>query len=184
MLNFLGVVADGKGVPATPRKANHMKRSIRVLGTAAVAAIGLLASTTAAYADTTFDTGMVTVEAQTRAVRLDVGGIAVVSLNKVSDPGVQVRVTVAEGSNPAVSTVHAAGENGCSAEDNLAMGTLNRSVTVQGGPWANIYVKAKFTTTTPLGLSVTHVLEPLGPAGLTVSGVALVTGVPVNICVA
>ena len=161
-----------------------MKRSIRVLGTAAVAAIGLLGSTSAAYADTTFDTGMVTVEAQTRAVRIDVGGIAVVSVNKVSNPGVQVRVTVAEGSNPIVSAVYAPGENGCSAEDNVARGTLNRSITVQGGPWANVYVKAQFTTTTPIGLSTTTVLEPLGPTGLTVSGVTLVTGVPINICVA
>ncbi|HET7722525.1 MAG TPA: hypothetical protein VFK43_21350 [Acidimicrobiales bacterium] len=163
-----------------------MKRSFRVLGTAAIAAIGLLGSTSAAYADTMFDTGMVTVEAQTRAVRVDVGGIAIVSVNKVSDPGVQVRVTVAEGSSPVVSTVYAAGENNCSAEDNVAMGTLNRSITVQGGPWAwaNIYVKAQFTTTTPIGVSTTHVLEPLGPAGMTVDGVILVTGVPVNICVA
>lgn len=161
-----------------------MKRSLRVLGTAAVAAIGLLASSGAAYADTVLDTGMVTVVAQTRAVRVDVGGIAVVSLNKVSNPGVQVRVTVAEGSNPIVSAVYAPGENGCSAEDNVAMGTLNRSITVQGGPWANIYVKAQFTTTTPLGLSTTTVLEPLGPAGMTVSGVTVVTGVPINICVA
>ncbi|HVL04813.1 MAG TPA: hypothetical protein VM388_02425 [Acidimicrobiales bacterium] len=161
-----------------------MKRSFRVLGTAAVAAIGLLTSGGAAHADTVLDTGMVTVEAQTRAVRLDVGGITVVSVNKVSNPGVQVRVTVAEGSNPVVSTVYAAGENGCSAEDNVAMGTLNRSITVQGGPWANIYVKAQFTSTTPIGLSTTHVLEPLGPTGLTVNGVTLVTGVPINICVA
>ena len=163
-----------------------MKRSFRVLGTAAVAAIGLLTSSGAAYADTVLDTGMVTVVAQTRAVRLDVGGITVVSVNKVSNPGVQVRVTVAEGSNPIVSAVYAPGENGCSAEDNVAMGTLNRSITVQGGPWAwaNIYVKAQFTTTTPIGVSTTHVLEPLGPAGMTVDGVILVTGVPVSICVA
>jgi hypothetical protein len=186
MLNSAPTIADEKGVPATPRKAKQMKRSIRVLGTAALAAIGLLASSSTAYADTTFDTGMVTVEAQTRAVRVDVGGIAVVSVNKVSNPGVQVQVTLTEGSAPVVSAVYAAGENGCSAEDNVAMGTLNRSITVQGGPWASatIYVKAKFTTTTPIGLSTTHVLEPLGPAGLTVSGVTLVTGVPVNICVA
>lgn len=163
-----------------------MKRSFRVLGTAAVAAIGLLASTSTAHADTTFDTGMVTVEAQTRAVRVDVGGLAVVSVNKVSDPGVQVRVNMTEGISPVVSTVHAPGENGCSAEDNVAMGTLNRSITVQGGPWATatIYVKVKFTTTTPIGVSTTHVLEPLGPSGVTVNGVVLVTGVPVNICVA
>ncbi|MDQ4088738.1 MAG: hypothetical protein M3163_00285, partial [Actinomycetota bacterium] len=64
-----------------------MKRSIRVLGTAAVAAIGLLASSGSAYADTTFDTGMVTVMAETRAVKVDVGGITVVSVNKVSNPG-------------------------------------------------------------------------------------------------
>jgi hypothetical protein len=162
-----------------------MKRSIRVLGTAAVAAIGLLASTSTAHADTTFDTGMVTVEAQTRAVRLDVGGIAVVSVNKVSDPGVQVRVVLAEGNAPVVSAVHAPGENNCSAEDDPAMGTLNRSIlVVGGGPWANIYVKVKYTTTTPIGVSVNHVWEPLGPAGLTVSGVTLATGVPINICVA
>jgi hypothetical protein len=165
-------------------KGKLMKRSLRVLGTVAVAAIGLLASSGAAYADTVLDTGMVTVMAQTRAVRVDVGGVAVVSVDKVSDPGVQVRVTVGEGSNPVVSSVYAAGENGCSAEDNVAMGTLNRSITVQGGPWANIYVKAQFTTTTTLGLSATHVVEPLGPAGLTVNGITLVAGVPVNICVA
>ena len=161
-----------------------MKRSIRVLGTAAVAAIGLLASSSSAYADTTFDTGMVTVEAQTRAVKIDVAGITVVSVNKVSNPGVQVRVTVAEGSAPVAATVFAPGENGCSAADDPAMGTLNRSITVQGGPWANIYVKAQFTSTTPIGLSTTHVLEPLGPDGLTVSGLGMVVGVPVNICVA
>ena len=161
-----------------------MKRRTCLIGSAAVAAIALVSAGGSAYADTTFDTGMVTVVAQTRAVRVDVGGLAVVSLNKVSDPGVQVRVTVAEGSNPVVSTFFAPGENGCSAADDPARGTLNRSVAVQGGPWANVYVKAQYTTTTPIGLSTTHVVEPLGPAGLTVSGVTLVTGVPVNICVA
>ncbi|MDQ4089414.1 MAG: hypothetical protein M3163_03810 [Actinomycetota bacterium] len=161
-----------------------MKRSIRVLGTAAVAAIGLLASSSSAHADTTFDTGMVTVMAETRAVKVDVGGITVVSVNKVSNPGVQVRVTLGEGSQPVASTVFAPGENGCSAVDDPSKGTLNRSITVQGGPWANVYVKAQFTTTTPIGLSSTTVLEPLGAAGLTVTGVTLVTGVPVNICVA
>ena len=161
-----------------------MKRSIRVLGTAAVAAIGLLASGSSAYADTTFDSGMVTVEAQTRAVKIDVAGITVVSVNKVSDPGVQVRVTAGEGSQPVVTAVHAPGENGCSAADDPAMGTLNRSVAVQGGPWANVYVKAQYTSTTPVGVSVTHVVEPLGPGGLTVAAPALVAGVPVSVCVA
>jgi hypothetical protein len=161
-----------------------MNRSFRVLGTAAVAAIGLLASSGSAYADTTFDTGMVTVMAETRAVKVDVGGVTVVSVNKVSNPGVQVRVTVGEGSEPVVSKVHAPGENGCSAVDDPTKGTLNRSITVQGGPWANIYVKAQYTTTTPIGMSLNSVLEPLGPGGLTVAGPGLIVGVPVSLCVA
>lgn len=161
-----------------------MKRSLRVFGTAAVAAIGLLASSGAAYADTVLDTGMVTAVAQTRAVRVDVGGIAVVSLNKVSDPGVQVRVTLGEGSQPVGFTMYAPGENNCSAVDDPARGTLNRTVTVQGGPWANVYVKAQFTTTTPLGVSATHVIEPFGSAGVTYTGLPLILGVPVSICVA
>ena len=93
-------------------------------------------------------------------------------------------MTVGEGSQPVVSTVHAPGENGCSAVDDPSKGTLNRSVTVQGGPWANVYVKAQYTSTTPIGVSVTHVVEPLGPGGLTVAAPALVAGVPVSVCVA
>ena len=178
-------MADGRGVPATPTKGKlRMKRRIRLLGTAAVAAIGLLASSSSAYADTVVDTGMVTVMAETRAIRVDVGGVAVVSLNKVSDPGVQVRVTLGEGSEPVGFTIHAPGQNNCSAVDDPAKGTLNRTVTVQGGPWANVYVKAQFTTTTPLGISTTHVIEPFGSAGMTYTGVPLILGVPVAICVA
>lgn len=161
-----------------------MNRRTRVFGTAAIAAIGLLASNGAAYADTTFDTGMVTVVAQTRAVKLDVAGVTVLSVNKVSDPGVQLRVTVGEGSQPVVSTVHAPGENGCSAVDDPSKGTLNRGIMVQGGPSANIYAKAQYTSTTPLGISIVRVFEPLGPAGLTVDGPGLIVGVPVDICVA
>ena len=161
-----------------------MIRRIRVLSTAAAAAISLLASSGTARAATVLDTGMVTVVGQPRAVKLEVGGATVLSVNRVSDPGVQVRVTVGEGSQPVVSVVHAPGENGCSAVDAPSKGTLNRSITVQGGPWANIYVKAQYTSTTPVGVSVTHVLEPLGPGGLTVAAPALVVGVPVSICVA
>ena len=155
-----------------------------VIGSAAIAAIALLSSSGTAYAATTFDTGMVTVVAATKAVRLDVGGLAVVSVNKVSNPGVQVRVTVDEGTPPVVSTTHAAGENGCSAADNPAGGTLNRTIAVHGGPSATVYVKVQYTTTTPLGLSVTHVLEPLGPFGLPVAVPAVGVGVPVSVCVA
>lgn len=161
-----------------------MNRRIRVLATAAGAAVSLLASGGTAYADTVFDTGMVTVMAQTRAVKVDVGGITVVSVDKVSDPGVQVRVTVGEGSQPVVTAVHGPGQNGCSAVDDPSKGTLNRSITVQGGPWANVYVKAQYTSTTPVGVSVTHVVEPLGPGGLTVAAPGLVAGVPVSVCVA
>jgi hypothetical protein len=161
-----------------------MNRRIRLLGTAAIATIGMLAFSGNAYADTVLDTGMVTVVSQTRAIRVDVGGIAVVSLNKVSDPGVQVRVTLGDGSQPVGFTMYAPGENNCSAVDNPAMGTLNRTVTVQGGPWANVYVKAQFTTTTPLGISATHVIEPFGPGGMTYTGLPLILGVPVSVCVA
>ena len=161
-----------------------MNRLNRVLTTAAAAVVSLLASTGTAYADTVLDTGMVSVMAETRAVKVGVGGTTVVSVDKVSNPGVQVRVTVGEGSQPVVSTVHAPGENGCSAVDDPSKGTLNRSVTVQGGPWANIYVKAQYTSTTPLGVSVTHVVEPLGPGGLAVDAQGLVVGVPVSVCVA
>jgi hypothetical protein len=181
-------MADGRGVPATARKATQMKRSIRVLGTAAVAAIGLLASTNSAHAGTTtFDSGMVTVMAETRALRVDVGGSVVVSVNKVSNPGVQVVVTASEGTAPVSFVVHAPGENGCSAADDLTKGTLNRTLIVQSGDmwaWASIYLKAQYTTTTPIGVSTTHIVEPLGPAGVTVSGTGLVAGVPVGICVA
>jgi hypothetical protein len=161
-----------------------MNRRIRVIGTVAVAAIGLLSSSGAAYADTVFDTGMVTVMAQTRAVKVDVGGMTVVSLNKVSDPGVEVKVTLGDGSDPVVSSVHAAGENGCSATDDPSKGTLNRTITVQGGPWAIVYVKAQYTSTTPIGVSTTYVMEPLGPTGMTVAAPGLIVGLPVDICVA
>ncbi len=161
-----------------------MNRRIRVLGTAAIATIGMLFSSGAAYADTVFDTGMVTVMAETRAIKVDVGGITVVSLNKVSNPGVQVRVTVGEGSEPVVSTIHAPGENGCSAVDDPTKATLNRTITVHGGPWANVYVKAQYTSTTVLGISRTHVIEPFGPLGLTVGAVSVDTGVPISICMA
>ncbi len=161
-----------------------MNRRIRVLGTAAVAATAMFLNSGAAYADTVLDTGMVTVMAETRAIKVDVGGLTVVSLNKVSNPGVQVRVTVGEGSDPVVSTVHAPGENGCSAVDDPSKATLNRTITVQGGPWANVYVKAQYTSTTVLGLSTTHVIEPFGPAGMTVNGVGMDTGVPIRVCMA
>jgi hypothetical protein len=161
-----------------------MNRHIRVLATAGVAALGMLVSGSTAYADTVLDTGMVTVMAETRAVKVDVAGVTVLSVNKVSDPGVQVRVTVGEGSQPVLSTTHAPGENGCSAVDDPSKGTLNRSITVQGGPWANVYVKAQYTSTTPIGVSFTRVLEPLGPGGLTVAAPGLIVGVPVSVCVA
>lgn len=161
-----------------------MNRRSRVLGSVAVAALALASGGGSAYADTTFDSGMVTVLAETRAVKVDVAGATVVSVDKVSNPGVQVRVVVGEGSEPVVSTVHAPDENGCSAVDDPGKGTLNRSITVQGGPRATIYVKARYTTTTPLGISTTHVLEPLGPTGMTVAAPAPVVGVPVSVCVA
>jgi hypothetical protein len=161
-----------------------MNRRVRVIGSAAAAAIVLLGATGNAYADTTFDTGMVTVVSQTRALRVGVGDIAVVSVNKVSNPGVQVRVTADDGSQPVMGTTHAAGENGCGAADDPIAGTLNRTVTVQGGASATVYVKVQYTTTTPMGVSTTTVLEPLGPAGITVDGAALVVGVPVDVCVA
>lgn len=157
-----------------------MNRPLRVLTTAAVASISMLTASSSAYADTVFDTGMVTVVAATRAMRVDVGGITAVSVDKVSDPGVQLRVTADDGSVPAVPTPHAAGENGCSAADDPEAGTLNRTVAVQGGPSVSLYVKVQYTTTTPLGLSTTHVLEPLGPAGTSV----VASGVPVSVCVA
>ncbi len=161
-----------------------MSRSIRVIGSAAFAAFAVLSSSSSAYATTTFDTGMVTVMAQSRAVRVDVGGMVVVSVDKVSNPGVQVRVTADEGSQPVAASIHAAGENGCSAADNPAAGTLNRTVTVQGGPSTTLYLKVQYTTTTPIGVSSTTVLEPLGPTGLAVSGPAVVVGVPVDVCIA
>ena len=64
-----------------------MKRRLPVFASATVAAAGLLLSSGTAYAHTVFDTGMVTVHAETKAVKLDVDGVTV-SLNKVSDPGV------------------------------------------------------------------------------------------------
>ena len=155
----------------------------RVAAVAAVS-IAVLGANGPAHAETTFDTGMVTVVAATRAVRIDVGGIAVVSVDKVSNPGVQVRVVTDEGSQPAVSTTHAAGENGCSAADNPSAGTLNRSVTVQGGPSVTVYARVQFTSTTPLGLATTTVLEPLGPFGTVVDAPVVAAGVPVRICVA
>ena len=161
-----------------------MNRRIRIVGSAAAAAITLLGASGSAYADTSFDTGMVTVESQTRALRVGVGDITVVSVDKVSNPGVQVRVTAGEGSQPVVGTTHAAGENDCAAADNPSAGTLNRTVTVQGGGSATVYVKVQYTTTTPIGVSTTTVLEPLGPAGITVDGAALVVGVPIHVCVA
>ncbi|HEX2048393.1 MAG TPA: hypothetical protein VHF27_11540 [Acidimicrobiales bacterium] len=160
-----------------------MKRRLPVLASAAAAAAGLLLSSGTAYAHTVFDTGMVTVKAETRAVKLDVDGV-VVALNKVSDPGVQVRVTTGDGDRSITMTRHGAGENGCSAADDLGKGTLNRTIVVRDGAWATVYVKVQYTTTTPIGVSWVTVLEPLGPVGLTVAGPGLVDGVPVSICVA
>ena len=161
-----------------------MKRRLPVFASAAVAAAGLLLSSGTAHAHAVFDTGMVTVKAETRAVKLDVDGITV-ELNKVSDPGVQVRVATGEGSESAITmTRHGAGENGCSAADDLGKGTLNRTIVVRDGVWATVYVKVQYTTTTPIGASWVTVLEPLGPAGVTVTGLGLVDGVPVSICVA
>ena len=124
---------------------------------------------------------MVTV-AETKAVKLDVDGVTV-SLNKVSNPGVQVRVTASEGGGSVTQTVHVAGENGCSAADDLSNGTLNRTLTISDGGSATIYVRVQYTTTTPAGASWVTVLEPFGP-GMSVSGPGLVDGVPVGICVA
>ena len=161
-----------------------MYRRRSILVTAAFAAIGLLASSGTASAHTVFDTGMVTVKAETRAVKLDIGGDAFVSLNKVSDPGVQVRVTTADSETSISTHINAPGENGCSAEDNLGQATLNRTITVRDGVWATVYVKVQYTTTTPAGVSWVTVLEPFGPVGMTVTGLGLVDGVPVGICVA
>jgi hypothetical protein len=161
-----------------------MTRRRSILATAAFAAIGLLASSGAAQAHTVFDTGMVTVKAETRAVKLDVGGDAFFTVNKVSDPGVQVRVVSADSDASISMHINAPGENGCSAVDDLGKGTLNRTVTVRDGAWATVYVKVQYTTTTPIGASSVTVLEPLGPVGLYVSGLGLVDGVPVGICVA
>ena len=161
-----------------------MIRRRSILVTAACAAIGLFASSGAASAHTVFDTGMITVKAETRAVKLDIGGDALIALNKVSDPGVQVRVVSADSDTSISMHVNNPGENGCSAEDNLANATLNRTITVRDGAWATVYVKVQYTTTTPAGLSWVTVLEPFGPLGMTVTGVGLVDGLPVGICVA
>ncbi len=161
-----------------------MNRRTRLIGAAAVATLAVTGAGGSAHAESTVDTGMVTVMAATRAVRVDVGGIAVVSMDKVSNPGVQVSVTAEEGGQPIVSTTHGPGENGCGASDNPTAGTLNRTVTVQGGPSATVYVKVQYTTTTPMGVATTTVLEPLGPGGTTVTGPELVPGVPVSVCVA
>ncbi len=161
-----------------------MKRRLPLFASAAVAAAGLLLSSGTAYAHTVLDTGMVTVHAATKAVKVDVDGVTV-SLNKVSDPGVHVRVETGEGSETTVSMIrHGAGENGCMAADDLGKGTLNRTIIVRDGVWATVYVKVQYTTTTPIGESWVTVLEPVGPMGLTVTGLGLVDGVPVSICVA
>ena len=160
-----------------------MKRRLPVLVSAAAAAAGLVLSGGSAYADAVFDTTMVTVHAETKAVKVDVDGVTV-ALNKVSDPGVQVRITTDGGDGSITTTRHAAGENGCSAADDLAAGTLNRTIVVRDGAWATVYVKVQYTTTTPAGASWVTVLEPVGPAGVTVTGLGLVEGVPVSICVA
>ena len=99
-----------------------MIRSRSVLATAAFATIAVLASSGAASAHAVFDTGMITVKAETRAVKLDIGGDAFVSLNKVSNPGVQVRVISADAEAAVSMHINAPGENGCSAEDNVAIG--------------------------------------------------------------
>ena len=160
-----------------------MKHRLPVLASAAVAAAGLLLSSSAAYADTVFDTTMVTVKAETRAVKVDVDGVTF-AVNKVSDPGVQVRVTTNGADGTVTMTPHAAGEYGCSAADDLSKGTLNRTIVVRDGTSATVYVKVQYTTTTPIGTSWVTVLEPVGPVGLTVTGPGLVDGVPVSICVA
>lgn len=186
-LNFLGCTADPYGSSFTKKgKQEKMIRSRSILATVTFAAIAVLASSGAASAHTVFDTGsMITVKGETRAVKVDVGGDAFISLNKVSDPGVQVRVVSADTDASVSMRINAPGENGCSAEDNVLKGTLNRTITVRDGVWAELYVKVWYTTTTPAGLSWVTVLEPFGPTGMPVAGLGLfVEGVPVGICVA
>lgn len=162
-----------------------MIRIRSALATAAFATIAVLASSGAASAHAVFDTGMITVKAETRAVKLDIGGDAFVSLNKVSNPGVQVRVISADAEAAVSMHINAPGENGCSAEDNILNGTLNRTITVRDGVWADLYVKVQYTTTTPAGVSWVTVVEPFGPTGTPVAGLGLfVEGVPIGICVA
>lgn len=163
-----------------------MIRNRSILATAAFATIALFASSGAASAHTVSDTGsMITVKGETQAVKLDIGGDAFISLNKVSDPGVQVRVVSADTDASVSMHINGPGENGCSAEDNVLQGTLNRTVTVRDGVWAELYVKVWYTTTTPAGLSRVTVVEPFGPTGMPVAGLGLlIEGVPVGICVA
>lgn len=152
----------------------------------AVLAIGLVSATGTAHGDENyFDTGDVVVSAQTRAVKVGFGAVAV-SVDKVSNP--VVRVWVKDSNNlPNVATkTYAAGENGCAAKDDLMAGTLNRSIDVSlSGGTTTVYLKVQYTQTTAAGISTTTTLEPLGPNGTTFSPLVYVTGQlpPITICV-
>jgi hypothetical protein len=165
-----------------------MNRRTRVLASTVAAAAAVFGLNASAYAASMYDTGMITVTGGTRAVRVAVGGADYVSVNKVSDPGVQVRVSV-DGTGAPLMTIHQPGENQCSAADDLAAGTLNRTITLPAHVTGNIYVKVQYATTTPMGVSTTTVIEPLGASGLTIGGVNVlalgtVLATPVDVCVA
>lgn len=149
-------------------------------------ALGILGATGTAHADENFfDTGDVVVHTETRAVKVGAGTFSV-SVDKVSDPTVRVWVKDTLTEVDVTTTTHAAGENGCAAEDNLMAGTLNRSIAIGLDRTAvTVYVKVQYTTTTPLGVSTTTTLEPLGPTGTTFSPLVYLTGEvpPISICV-
>ena len=155
-------------------------------GGVAVFAIGLLSATgTARAEDNFFDTGDVVVDAETRAVKVGVGAFSV-SADKVSDPTVRVWVRDTLSEVDVTTSTYAAGENGCAAKDDPLAGTLNRSIHVGlDRTSVTVYVKVQYTTTTPLGMSTTTTLEPLGPNGTTFSPLVHVAGElpPITICV-
>ena len=162
------------------RSSKLFRRGVAVVALATLGATG-----TAHGEENFFDTGDVTVYAQTRAVKVGVGDFSV-SVDKVSDPVVRVWVKDTFSEVGVTTTTYAAGENGCAAGDDLIAGTLNRSIGVsldKGS--ATVYVKVQYTTTTPAGLSTTTVLEPFGPNGTTFSPLVYAEGEvpPISICV-
>ncbi len=135
--------------------------------------------------EVTFD---VTIPASTKGLRVKVGALDPVTVDKISNPRIAV---IADGEPTAptlTETTHAPGANGCSAADDpIGAQTLNRTITLtpSAGGSGTIYALVEYTSTSPSGTTSTTSLEPLGPrpGALFSSPPTGGTAIPIDVCV-